>query len=234
MDKKIIVGLVIGLVIATGVTIYAATDGFSVNCVADNSCVFNLSRDSKQSEIDVPSNTATSEVLGGQRGGLQQFQDGITLDNVTTSYKTGTIGSGVAQGSWCNTGISKDVYVDLIELRTKTDVASSSMTINVATSSVATLTDPFTDPNGTLVDARVIATSTPTNTVISNIGNGLALRQTIQVPVDVCVNISFVSPRMCVGGSDTSIIGNAGKCDAATSTTRGFDLDWFIRYHYKQ
>jgi hypothetical protein len=174
------------------------------------------------------SQTVNTPDVGGQRSGQQSFVDGATLGSETVGYVSGTIEQGISQGSWKN-NLGVPVYVDLVEVRNTAATASTSAFIlDVGTSTTATIAysgATYRETWGTLVNGRTIASSTPANTVISNIGNGLTRRQVIRVEVDEYVVFTFVAPELC---SEALHV-----CDTATTTSRGFNLDWKLRYNFK-
>ena len=166
--------------------------------------------------------------VGGQRSGQQTFTEGATLGSETVGYGSGTIEQGISQASWRNT-TGQPVYVDLVEVRNTAATASTSAFIlDVGTSTASTITysgATYRDTWGTLINGRTLASSTPANTVVSNIGNGLTRREVIRVEVDEYVVFTFVAPELC-----SQVL---HVCDTATTTSRGFNLGWKLRYNFK-
>lgn len=163
------------------------------------------------------------------------YQELKSLDNNGTQFD-----------SWRNT-TGNDVMVSLERLHIN-GTASSSFQVAVATSTraVNTTNDSYTilkqvpvgSATTTLYTFQLgstpfllkawFATSTP-DTVI---GRGYFGSSTspMLVPNNGYVNLIIVNPqKACVGGANTAVVGGSGKCEAATSTTRGFDVSALLK-----
>ncbi len=172
------------------------------------------------------------QTLGGFSGGATQ---GVTANTngVGTGYdyalvtRAGTIPLGSNQGAWCNSGakgVGKTVYVDLARITTSA-TASSTMKVYVATSTSATIASDFNAPFGTLINNFPIATSSLATTTGSTdyrrTGFGI-----IAVPVGQCVVTQ-------IQAAAATCPTTGGSCESATSTNRGFTLDWMLEGYYK-
>jgi hypothetical protein len=170
--------------------------------------------------VVLPSNDG----LGGQRGGMQEFVDGIKAGDRTSIWRTGTIPASTNQSAWCNTQIGKTAYVDIAEM-SFTGNASSSMRVSIGTSTASSITNNYTAPYAGLVDNYLLATSTGSTIVANNIiDNGTNGRGIVGVATSECVNFIF---RQDSTGACTGSL-----CEAATSTARGFNGAWNLRIHY--
>lgn len=141
---------------------------------------------------------------------------------VKINAKGGTIGRGVNQGFWRNeTG--GNVVVDYAEMQT-TGIASSSMIFSAGTSTAATITDNFSAPFSTLIDQYLVATSAPAKVINSELSTTTNSQGSIIVGPGVYVNF-LVRSR----GVNCPTTG--GACESATSTSRGFNVNWALFYH---
>lgn len=161
--------------------------------------------------------------LQGERAGLQNFTDGAKLGTQNTRWYSGTIAAGANQGFWLNnTGVT--VYADLAEMIT-TGTASTSYDFFIGTTTAATLSSDFTDPFSGLVDDKVVATSTNALPVANSIKDaGTNGRGVVAVPVGAYVFFTF---QQTFAGNCTGSL-----CETATSTNRGFDVNWNLRVHH--
>ncbi len=177
--------------------------------------------------------TQGGEGLAGVKQTPDSYPNGVIFGKqtpVTENWVRKQIVAGNNEDSWLN-DTGREVFVDTYWAR-NTSVATSSVTLDVATSSSATVSNDFADFNGTLIDGRQIATSTPANTVITNQANALARRERIRVAAGEYLVTHFRAPANCVSGLATTA-GAPGKCAAATSTIIG-NLDYAFRYTFTQ
>ena len=165
---------------------------------------------------------------------LWQFKAGISLDSASNGAdggsvilaRSGTIAAGQNQGYWTNkTG--RTVFVDYGDVALN-GVASSSVRVSVATSTLTALTNNFAAPYGSLIDNQLIATSTPQVAAVvnSDVGSGTNSKGTIEVPdgTSVIFLIRQDDSRACTGAT----------CETATSTNRGWTTaNWFMEAHYR-
>lgn len=165
---------------------------------------------------------------GGSTGNVQLNTNGVGTgyDYVILS-RSGTIPLGSNQGAWCNSGakgVGKTVYVDLARITTS-GTASSTMKVYTATSTSATIASDFNAPFGTLINGFNLATSSLATTTGSTdyrrTGFGI-----IAVPVGQCVVTQ-------IQAAAASCPTTGGSCESATSTSRGFALDWMLEGYYK-
>lgn len=165
----------------------------------------------------------------GDVGGPSNVQDSAVFTNGVGFGKTGylmfdtngTIGAGSNQASWRNT-LGRTVYIDLAYLRTS-GTASTTFRFGIATSTAATVNN-YTAPFASLINNYRIATSsaaTTTSSLARSMGEPL-----IPVASGEYVNIYFQQ-----GYGQTNCTG--AVCETATSTNRGFNVDWYLRGHYK-
>ncbi len=189
---------------------------------------------------------STTEALGAGAAQVQQtiwqFASGISLDQSSGSgssgtvefTKSGTIGPGQNQGVWTNkTG--RTVYIDYGDIAlTGSGFASSSMRVSgVATTSSSLPTSmAYTAPVQTasstlLVDNRPIATSSPGRLLVINSDTNQGANATGTVAV--LDGSSFIWQLR----QDSAVVCTGSVCEQATSTNRGFNLDWYIHGHYR-
>lgn len=146
---------------------------------------------------------------------------------VTVNWTGGKIAAKSNTAFWKNTtGMVQ--YVDYGEVSTDGTASSTYKVYAVATTSaISTLYDSVATPTSTegkmLINAFTIATSSiaTTTTSIDKAPAG----KTIRVPDGYQVNIYLVN-------SDTGCASQgSGVCETATSSNRGFNLPWRLRYH---
>lgn len=241
MNKKLIVGLMVGAVLATGFGIWAADLGGPVTIQHVENFNYAGSVDMQNVETDSSSQTQSDMPLGGttnfDRMELSWLKTGELNPRVNGRASTtdaqwnahpilkSLASSGDDEDFWKNnTGGNVWVSVDYVNFF---GTASSGMFYVVATSSVPTLTD-YTYTAGS-VSAIMSQNDALVHIFTATSTKDHALRSTT-TPMLVRPNESVVLKvinrnRVCVGGANTLVIGNAGKCEAATSTTRGFDID---------
>ena len=171
-------------------------------------------------------------VSGG--GAVLQQQDiysngaGFGGDNVLFT-RNGVVGAGFNSGSWQNrTG--RTVYIDLATITTTGTASSSSLVYGYATSTLPSTTYDFTAPtsaNRMAINAFPIATSsaaTTTSSIEKRLAGGV-----ISVP-DGWYFVVLL--RQDTTNADIACAA-AGLCETATSTNRGFNLEWFFRGYFK-
>ena len=180
--------------------------------------------------------------LGTSINNVQQviwgFTKGVSLEGASKTgtgsnvvfSKSGTILAGQNQDGWTN-DTGRTVYFDYGDA-INTGTASSSFRISVVATSSASispsmaLTAPIANPaGGLLIDNVLLATSSPANFVInSDINAGTQASGT--VPVLSGQRIIFFlrqnSAHFCTGSI----------CETATSTNRGFNVNWYLQGHY--
>lgn len=160
----------------------------------------------------------------GQFPGAPNFPDGASLgkEDIIHNSKKISLNAGDNDMGWKNqTG--RTIYIDLVSVRT-TGIASSTMTVDVATSSTETIAD-YSDPFSEIIDSYSLATSSPTDTVIASNVNGGTNGIGVVAVADgewVSLLLSATAGALCDGSA----------CETATSTSRGFNLDMFIEYFY--
>lgn len=139
--------------------------------------------------------------------------------------------TGQNQASWLN-NTGKTVYVtENTSILTATSTlgppnASSTLAFSVGTSTTATITDARTNfLFGSLIDSRLIATSTTNNiTLNSEKDNGTNGQFIIPVAPGQYLIEVLENPYQTVGGS--------GNFENATSTNRGYNISSVFRYFY--
>ena len=141
-----------------------------------------------------------------------------------TITENGTINAGSNQGSWRN-DTNRTVFIDTVSLF-PTGTASTTFIYYVGTSTAATYTSDYTAPYATLIDGYRIPTSTPQLVINNHEHAGTLGRNIISVDPGEYVNIAFFQ-----GYLETGCTG--ATCETATSTNRGFNLDWYLRGHFK-
>lgn len=170
-----------------------------------------------------PAPVQAPQSLGDISINTQEFPAGVKFgDKATVNWTGGQIGARSNQASFRNT-TGRTIYVDLAEMVT-TGTASSTYQFFVATSTTATRSDNFTDPFSTLIDAFTLATSTTVRAVNSIKDAGTNGRSVIPVTDGQYVLLTFQQTY-----NNTC---NGSLCETATSTNRGFNVNWFLRYHY--
>ena len=141
---------------------------------------------------------------------------------VHVNWQGDKIGPKQNQASWRNTS-GQTVYLDYAEVSTDGTASSSYKFYVYASSTKVSTAYDFTAPGSAgkvAINGFTIATSSAATTT-TNVANGAG--QTVQVPNGSYVNIVMQS----VNGSGC----NGTTCETATSTNRGFNLQWRIRYH---
>jgi hypothetical protein len=172
-------------------------------------------------------------------GGIYQalpwtFSNGIKVGDVNVNWlPTQTIGAATDRASYTNT-TGKTLYVtlgevDLIANAAGTQTASSTYRVRVFATSTSALastqnfTAPVLDKYSLVVGTWATSTTASTTNSVGSVplgGQGV-----IQLPPDwtLFTYIQAVDIPACAG---------AGKCEAATSTKRGFDVKVRAQYHF--
>lgn len=186
-----------------------------------------------------PASTPTENVGGASFGGggnvtgnIDSYTNGVMFGgNLVNRWVTGTLGAGQNQGNWRNT-TGRVVYADLGEFSTVgtsstalTATASSSFEFFFATSTTATLASDYTNPFGNLLNGSVIATSSPATTTSSLDFARLGYKV---IPIQSNEYLIFTMQQLSASGCSIG-----GACEPATSTNRGFNVDWRARLHYR-
>jgi len=174
---------------------------------------------------DNPAPVQDQAAMGGSRqiSANPNFPDGLSINDVTENYVQGTIELQEYQKSFCNK-TDRTVFFDYAEAYIN-GTASSTLTLDIATSSTATLAynaSPFSE----LIDSYSITTSTTYKLVnsIKNAGtNGI---NSIAVTAEECL-VFFLQNPYSSGASCTGSL-----CENATSTARGYTVNYKARYHY--
>lgn len=184
---------------------------------------------SGSSQVSQPT---TDLKVKGERAGVQNFADGATLGDVTELWYAGTLESQGDQAVIFRNTSGKTVFADFASVNlTGSDTASSSMKVSIfaTTTSSVPNTQDFTALVATstaMIDSYIVATSTTattTNSVLAAVqakGNGAVI-----IPNDWYV-LFYMQTNSSVGCS------NAGTCETATSTVRGFNPKYKLRIHY--
>lgn len=174
---------------------------------------------------------ASPLVGGGDVRNVGEFApNGIGFGNlpVTWSSEGGKILAKSNTAFWKNV-TGKTQYVDYVEVSTD-NFASSSMKIYAFSTSTAvrTLYDfvaPAQQATTTLlINAFTIATSSQATTT-TNIDKAFSGKTAI-VP-----NNSLIVIQMQTANGAVCASSGSGICESATSTNRGFNLQWRIRFH---
>lgn len=173
--------------------------------------------------------SGSPENVGGQRAGLQEFADGISLGKVAVAnnWAVVPIPERSNQGFWLN-NTGKDVVVDYAEFQNSggsgSGVASTTYQFFVGTSTTASLSSDFTDPFAGILDAYTLATSSAIKLINSFKDAGTNGRGAVVVPNGQYVFFTF---QQTYTGACTGSV-----CETATSTNRGFNSTARLRYHY--
>lgn len=148
---------------------------------------------------------------GGERSGLQEFNDGITPGTQTILTQVVTIGANANQGAWKNT-TGKTVYVAPtdVSIGYESGTATSSYLFYVGTSTTATYTD-FARPASTFLalDGATVATSSLANT---RVGTSTTAGTGFSVAPGEFVVFDIQERFFCKANA---------FCETATSTNRG-------------
>lgn len=181
------------------------------------------------SDSNVPSGSG-NEVGSSVNTNIDSYANGVGIGDLVVFNKQGTLGVGVNQASWRNT-IQRDVFIDLAYLTTS-GTASSTALLLVGTSTAATIAD-YTAPTPgffSLINFA-LATSSTATTTNSLHGSG-AQSGLVKIAPGEYLNIAILpgvrgtTPAGCAPGS--------ASCESATSTNRGYTLDYRFRGSYKK
>ena len=156
------------------------------------------------------------------------FTNGLANNGVFYGEVKGTIGAGSNQASWFN-NTGKTVFVDRASLFVN-GTASSTLQVNVGTSTTASIAyaayKTTTNPFSALIDSYTLATSTNYRVVNSIKDAGTNGQNIIRVQPNYYVFFLLKNPYQ----AGTS----GGAYESATSTARGFNLDYNMRYYFLQ
>lgn len=154
------------------------------------------------------------------------FENGLQEGSVLETWEYRTAKNGTNQASVRNLS-GRDRFVTLARVSVIADgagtiTASSSYLIYVATSSSATISDDFSQPANTffLINGPLIATSSNKNTFTStttDTGFG-----TLLWPDGEYIVMQLQEEFGCTSN---------GSCETATSSDRGFDLEFAFKWH---
>ena len=171
----------------------------------------------------------TPDQLGAVRQEADVYTNGAQLGDEIIAWKSGKIGVGSNQVTYCPKNGRKTYFdraeVSLAANSAGTQTASSTFLLYVATSTYAGSTDNFGTPAMSyfLVNGALIATSTNKLTLSSTSTDaGIG---TLWTDDGQCVTVQMQSTFDCVAN---------GLCEMATSTNRGFDLLYKLRFHYQK
>lgn len=271
MNTKFIIGILLGVVIAVGGTVYAVEESSSLKDFVIGLGAKVLELESRVNEFSFAIKNKADEISEDVLGGISNLDilnynwlQGGPKATTTASeiyhskiHLQSTQNSQVAVDYWRNdTGVPVWVTLDNFYFK---GTASSSFYVGVATSTrqADALTDAFSvlkianagsasstgastypyNTNGGVTQYFVrmlIATSTPTFILGDEMQVGSTTVPRLIAPGEY-VNLVVTDASLqatpndrCVGNNDTTAIGASGKCEAATSTARGFDIDvWF-------
>lgn len=241
MNKQnIIAGTLIGVLFAVGSLSLARADAGVLETLKDaviamaakifelDSRVTNLENATTEGtganvELGGVSNVDMLDVTWLRSGAVASTTDGTWKAHVRLRSQSS---DGSNMDFWRN-NTTGNVFVGLNVLASLGISSSTEFYIDVATSSTSNLAD-YTYSSGTgngafgLNDSLIHVTFGTSTEDFSVAG-------TSTIPVILksgeYIVLKIGAPRMCVGGSDTSVVGVPGKCEAASSTTRGFDVD---------
>lgn len=175
----------------------------------------------------------TDPNAGGERGGLQEFFDGVKAGNIGSKWISKTLPV-LANSSklYCNTS-GRDVIVDYGEVNYPTgQTASTTYQVSMFATSSASI--PVTQNYTALAEGRrsliqvsvaTSSTATTTNSVYAagaNQGNGAVL-----VATNSCV-FGYIQ-NLATGGGGPVCTGSV--CETATSSNRGVNPVFNIRIH---
>lgn len=165
------------------------------------------------------------------------FTDGIDLGNqaVRLSWEGGTIGSKLTSSFWRNTK-SATATVDYVEMRTSGIASSTFKLWAFATSTLASETMAFKNNNtftninaaalgSLLINGKQIATTSAATTTSSDDNGVPQAGSSYMVPPGGYLDFLITG---CTAGYQ----GGTANCDTASSSNRGFNVNWVIEYHY--
>lgn len=178
--------------------------------------------------IDTPSEEENVGSGGNVTSQVDVYTNGVGIGPDYAFFsRSGTLGTGVNQGAWCNSGVQglgRTAFVEFAAV-SLTGTASSTFNVYVGTSTTRTFSSDFTAPWAALMNGARFATSS-TATTTSSTDTRRSGYGVVQVPVGQCV----VTQVQAAGAGCLSA---GGSCESATSTNRGTNFDWVIRGYYK-
>lgn len=220
MEKNKNIFLSIGVVVAA-VVISAIFLGSKADAPAPVQPV-TINIDKVLQSQEVPSTS-----VGGQRGGLQEFTDGITPGLATEKWEQVTIGPGENQAYWTNdTGDTVYVNASDATIRYESGTASSSFLGYIATSSDISFTNYVRPSLSTiLMDGALIGTST------TAVG-GHQIFQGTTTDNGVVFSIP-AGGRLIFDIQERYACKSVGACETATSSNRGITNFYGLFKWYK-
>lgn len=185
--------------------------------------------------------TALNPNLGGTVENFPSwFTNGLSVGNnsngntgVFTNAVAGQIGPGANTAHWTN-NTGHTVFIPLVVLHT-TGTASSSMKLIVsASTTVPALADDFNALNLPMNDvaiSTIVATSstaTTTSNLLSVAQNSSKSSGVISVAAGSSLNIVMHNASGVANAPLNTC--NGASCETATSTNRGFNVNWYFEY----
>lgn len=154
-----------------------------------------------------------------------EFPGGFTQGGFANNWGGGKIEAKTNTATWRGVP-GQTAYVDYVETSTDGTASSSYKIYAVATTSAIRTLYDFVAPTSTegkmAINNFVIATSSiaTTTTAFDKAPAG----KTIRVPDGYQLNFYLVN-------ADSGCAAQAGFCEAATSSNRGFNVQWRVHYH---
>lgn len=174
-----------------------------------------------------PTQVVDQSLGGDVRNPGDNSPNGIQLGNlpVTVNYDGGKIQPKTNTAFWKNT-TGKTQYVDYVEVSTDNTASSTFAVYAYATSTAPRTLYDFVAPvnNATTllsINQFIIATTSAATTT-TNIDKAFS-GKTVRVSANSYLDVSLVQT---FGSACTGSI-----CETATSSNRGFNVQWRIRYH---
>jgi hypothetical protein len=157
---------------------------------------------------------------------VDQYANGVGIGDEVVVWEKVSLEAGDNNLGWENkTG--KTVYVDLATVTTS-GTASTTFTIDVATSSTENISD-FTSPFSEIIDSYQLSTSSVAQTINSEEDQGTNGMSVVPVADGEFVSLLLSAGEPAQTGEPSC---DGSVCETATSTNRGFNLDLRFRYHY--
>lgn len=176
-----------------------------------------------------------SKSVGGERGGLQSFSDGIAPGDQIEIWKSKTMPALDNEVEIWKNDTGKDAYVSLGDMVVPTgSTASSSVNVSVfatTSSSIGTWADFGTLAEGkrSIITAVLVATSTTASTTSSvyaaanGKGNGEILVPNGSRVFGFLQQVTSLASIACA---------KSGACETATSSARGYNPKFNLKIHY--
>ena len=185
--------------------------------------------------VTVIERQAPAENVGGQRGGLQEFSEGVTIDNVTIRHAEAKLPVGQDYVVVWYNNLGKDVIANYGEaIVTSAETASSTSKISLFATTSSTVNDSvdfgtLAEGKRALIQAVNISTSTTATTTSSTYamaagkGNGSVL---------VAAGSYLMGYLQKDTAASTGCGALTGLCETATSSNRGFNPVFRVRLHH--